>query len=505
MENMEKIMYQKISADMLYNYIQCPHRLYLDLFEDPDKRDPETAFMKLLWERGIDFEKQVMTEMKQPFLDLSPFSGLEKESRTREALNKGINLIYSGRLSTDNLVGEPDLLSKKGNCYIAGDIKSGSGLEGENEISEGKPKLHYATQLGLYTDILEQLNYSHAKTPFIHDIHGRDIIYDLGQPKGKRNRESWWDSYQQNLSVAQKIMEQEIITTPAHCSACKLCHWRSYCLRQLILRKDLTLIPELGRKKRDILQNQIRKFTDFAKKPFPEFIDGKKTIFPGIGIDTLYKYHARAKLLAKIDKNAYAKSKIEFPLTDTELFFDVETDPMRDFCYLHGFVERHYRDPSTEKYVPFFADHATAKEEERTFIDAWHYIRKHFPCTVYYYSSYEKTIWKKLQQKYPEIISKSELESFFNSSLVIDLYGDIVRKHTEWPTFSYSIKDLAKYLGFRWRDESPSGAESIEWYHRWLEKEKPEIKERILQYNEDDCIAMRVLLEGIKTLPIKTN
>ena len=110
-----------------------------------------------------------------------------------------------------------------------------------------------------------------------------------------------------------------------------------------------------------------------------------------------------------------------------------------------------------------------------------------------------------MHQKYPEIISKSELESFFNSPMVIDLYGDIVRKHTEWPTFSYSIKDLAKYLGFRWRDESPSGAESIEWYHRWLEKEKPEIKERILQYNEDDCIAMRVLLKGIKTLQVRIN
>jgi predicted RecB family nuclease len=496
-------MDRKISADMLYNYIQCPHRLYLDLFEDPSKRDPETAFMKLLWERGVDFEKQVITEIKQPFLDLSTYSGLEKESRTREALNKGINLIYSGRLSTDNLLGEPDLLLRKDDGYIAGDIKSGSGLEGENELSEGKLKPHYATQLGLYTDILEQLDYSHAKTPFIHDIHGRDITYDLEQPRGKRNHESWWNTYQQTLLNAQKIMEQEIATTPAHCSACKLCHWRSYCLRQLILRKDLTLIPELGRKKRDIMQTQIRKFADFARMPFSNFISAKKTIFPGIGINALRKYHARAKLLAKIDKLAYAKSKIAFPQHDTELFFDIETDPMRDVCYLHGFVERHYQDPSTEKYIPFFADKATAKDEERAFLDAWHYIKTHFPCIVYYYSPYEKTIWKKLQQKYSEIISESELEAFFNSSLVIDLYSEVVRKHTEWPTYSYSIKDLAKYLGFRWRDESPSGAESIEWYHRWLEKEKIEIKERILQYNEDDCIAMRALLEGIKKLPVK--
>jgi len=141
--------------------------------------------------------------------------------------------------------------------------------------------------------------------------------------------------------------------------------------------------------------------------------------------------------------------------------------------------------------------------EERVFIDAWHYIKQHFPCTVYYYSPYEKTIWKKLSKKYPELIQPSEIEAFFKSPLVIDLYSEIVKKHTEWPTYSYSVKDLAQYLGFRWRDKNPSGAESIEWYHRWLEEKKLEIKERILKYNEDDCIAMRVLLEGIQGLPLK--
>ncbi len=498
-------MNQKISADMLYNYVQCPHRLYLDLFEEPTKRDPETAFMKLLWERGIDFEKQVVAELKQPFLDLSPYSGNEKEMRTRTALEKGIPLIYSGRISASHLVGEPDLLVKKEDGYIAGDIKSGSALEGENDISEGKPKLHYALQLSLYTDILEQLNHSHSRTPFIHDIHGRDVTYNLAQPIGKRNQKSWWDAYQQALSEVEQIIGKRAITSPAHGGVCKLCHWRSHCFRYLIMVKDLTLIPELGRQKRNIMYQKFKKFTDFARKPFPEFIVGKKTIFPGIGTPTLYKYHARARLLARIDKQAYCRKKIKLPKTDTELFFDVETDPMHDFCYLHGFVERHGHDSASEKYVPFFADQNDEREEERIFIDAWHYIRQHFPCTIYYYSPYEKTIWTKLAQKYPELVKPSEIEAFFNSPLVIDLYSDIVKKYTEWPTYSYSVKDLAKYLGFRWRDESPSGAESIEWYHRWLEQGRPEIKERILKYNEDDCIAMRVLLEGILTLPVKND
>ena len=81
----------------------------------------------------------------------------------------------------------------------------------------------------------------------------------------------------------------------------------------------------------------------------------------------------------------------------------------------------------------------------------------------------------------------------------VDLY-EIVEKNTEWPTNDHSIKTLAAYLGFKWRDTHPSGAASIEWYHRWIESGDDKVRKRILNYNEDDCVAMRVLLEGIKGL-----
>ena len=97
-------------------------------------------------------------------------------------------------------------------------------------------------------------------------------------------------------------------------------------------------------------------------------------------------------------------------------------------------------------------------------------------------------------------MSPIDIKRMFNPDYAIDLYYDVVKKKTEWPTHDYSIKTLAYYLGFRWRDKSPSGAESIEWYHQWVETGDKKIKERILKYNEDDCIATRVLLEGIKSL-----
>ena len=81
-----------------------------------------------------------------------------------------------------------------------------------------------------------------------------------------------------------------------------------------------------------------------------------------------------------------------------------------------------------------------------------------------------------------------------------DLYLDVVKPATEWPTNDQSIKTLAKYLGFAWRDNNPSGAASIEWFDQWVRTRDPEIRQRILDYNEDDCKATRVLLDGVRSL-----
>jgi hypothetical protein len=46
-------------------------------------------------------------------------------------------LIYSGRISADDLLGVPDLLRKEAGGYVPGDIKSGAGEEGGGDDSDG--------------------------------------------------------------------------------------------------------------------------------------------------------------------------------------------------------------------------------------------------------------------------------------------------------------------------------------------------------------------------------
>ena len=69
-----------------------------------------------------------------------------------------------------------------------------------------------------------------------------------------------------------------------------------------------------------------------------------------------------------------------------------------------------------------------------------------------------------------------------------------------WPTSSLSIKALAKFLGFQWRDTDPSGAASVQWFHQWVETGDIDIWNRILEYNEDDCRAMRVLADALRQI-----
>jgi predicted RecB family nuclease len=487
-----------VTAAILYDLVHCPHRPTMDLFADPAKQDEVSLFLQLLWEKGTAYETEVIGQLAVPFVDFSTYAGDEKERLTWEAMRGGETLIYGGRISADDLLGDPDLLRKEGNGYVAGDIKSGSAEEGPED--DAKLKKHYAVQLALYTDILERKGLAASRRPFVWDIHGEEVVYDLDAPQGQRNPTTLWQIYRDALTQAQQIVSGGVQTFPAYCAACKLCHWYSACLADLEARDDLSLLPELGRSKRDAMASHIPTIGALADCEVTQFVSGKKTAFRGIGADTLKKLQERAKLVKAPNARPYRTAPIVLPPADVELFFDVEVDPMRDFCYLHGFVERRNGTNATETYHAFYAEAVTPEEQERVFGKAWRLIRDRQPCVIYYYSKYERTIWRKLQEKYPSVCTAADIEALFDPARAVDLYYDVVKKATEWPTRDYSIKTLAKHLGFAWRDSHPSGVASIEWFNRWIETGDPAIKQRILEYNEDDCRATRVLLDAVRSL-----
>ena len=65
------------------------------------------------------------------------------------------------------------------------------------------------------------------------------------------------------------------------------------------------------------------------------------------------------------------------------------------------------------------------------------------------------------------------------------------------------MKAIAHYLEFEWRDKTPSGALSIEWYNQYLETGDRPILERILLYNEDDCGATERVQDSLVRMSIE--
>jgi len=178
-----------ITASMLYDLVHCPHRVALDLFGDPSARDRVSSFVQLLWENGSRFERATIERLSVPFTDLSSYSGDEKERRTREAIERGDALIYAGRISVDDLVGQPDLLRRDGDDYVPADIKSGAGEEGHEDDARLKP--HYAMQIALYVDVLRRSGLLAGLRGFVWDIDGREVEYDLSLPRISRSPTTW--------------------------------------------------------------------------------------------------------------------------------------------------------------------------------------------------------------------------------------------------------------------------------------------------------------------------
>ena len=351
-------------------------------------------------------------------------------------------------------------------------------------------------QLALYIDILERLKFSAGRRAFVWDIHGDEVAYDFTTLEG----DVLWDDYQTALAEARAILARHTAPLPAYSSVCKLCHWHTHCVAQLTAADDLTLIPHLGRKERDVMQDSLPTIAALAESNPDGFIQGRKTVFRGIGPDRLRLFQARAAMLKASPPRPYLRAPVSLDLAPLELFFDVEVDPLRDVCYLHGFVERHQGDNATERFVAFFAEEPMPAAERDAFAAALDYLAARDQAVIYYYSKYERTTYRKLQERYPDICTPEDVERLFEPARAVDLYGDVIMQATEWPTRDHSIKTLAKYLGFTWRDTHPSGAASIEWFDRWCRERTPEIRQRILDYNEDDCRATRVLLDGIRSL-----
>lgn len=474
----------RITAQDLYNYTKCPHRVYLDANGNPEEKCEVSAFVKLLWELGLQTEREYIESLDGgECVDLRGQSVDEAWVATRSFMKQGVPLIYQGCLKDGPFVGRPDLLYKRTDLpsslgpylYEPIDIKAGKGWE-QTEGRRPRFKEHYAFQVLFYRMLLTRIQ--GAVPP-----EGR--IINVDKQLESFDPAAFEDEFQQALETVRRLIAGEESSEPVLGSQCYLCEWFNRCERWVKDRSDPTGLFFIGRQKFHLKEVGLGTVEDIAAMDVREYLEPSKKV-PRMGRRSLERMKERARVM--LEGEPVLRPGYRFPEVSREVYFDIEDDPTRGLTYLFGLlIHEPGAPPRFESFVA-----RRPEEEEATVRAFWAFLQATDDVAYYVYSHKERTTLRTLMERYQ--LDTATFEKY--TAAEYDLYADLVVEYSDWPTFSYGIKHVAKLVGFRWRDPDPSGANSIAWYNTYLANPADEATlTRILRYNEDDCRAMVAIKE----------
>lgn len=485
---MNTAMMKTITALDLYNLTKCHHRVYLDANGDPEQKGEVNAFVKLLWELGLQTERNYIASLGEiEVVDLQGLSPDVAFQETRRLMEKGVALIYQGCLIDGVYVGRPDLLVHREDlssrfgayAYEPIDIKAGHGWE-DAEGRTPRFKEHYAFQVLFYRMLLERIQGVIPNTARIINVDGEFEEFDPT---------TFEESFREALRITQRLVNGEETSEPVLGSHCLLCEWFGKCQRWVREHDDPTGLFYVGKQKFRLKEVGLKTIHQIAHMHIDRYLEPAHKI-PRMGKRALERMKQRAQVV--LSRKPLIRPGYAFPARRRDVYFDIEDDPTQGLTYLFGMVVvEPDREPTFEYFVA-----RRPNEEEATVRAFWDFLGQRSDDTYYVYSHKERTTLKHLMERYD--LDKAMFDWYVQHEY--DLYSKLIVEYSDWPTFSYSIKHIAKLIGFHWRDPDPSGANSIAWYNEFLaHPDQEELLTRILHYNEDDCRAMLAVKRFFET------
>ena len=279
-------------------------------------------------------------------------------------------------------------------------------------------------------------------------------------------------------------LEPEVFISRQKCS---LCHWYSYCYERAKAKNHLSLVPGITPKRYESLKDMGLESLELIATANNLNIEKKI----GRDIGKRLRQQARALLLdtALINSDFNLVNSDRLPSADIELYFDIEAEPERNLDYLLGILLVDNVNQKQEFY-PFLAENI--EEEARVWQEFFEFVNNYPHAPIFHFSAYEVDTIKRLARLYstPKIQTKALV------SRCVDVHHWVTQS-VILPVESYSLKSLANWLGFQWRESTASGDQSVCWYDNWLSTGDRNLLNAILSYNEDDCYATYYLKDWL--------
>lgn len=450
----------QITNEILHSFIHCTYKAYRKSKSENGKL---TDFEKLTFELK-DSQKKLFTEK------LSSEKKLIENQNTRDNFTfTTLGVILDSKFSNINAL------------LILDDIE----ILGKNKIIPilliPFEKVSKADKLFL------ALQAAYLQNEFHFHIEHCKIVY------GKSLKQTGFKLTTFSKTIKKYFIElNKILVHPNHPifyrnNHCQICEYQIECLTKLKERDDLSLLTAL--KPKEILQKNNRGI--FSVKQLSYSYRPKKNPY------RKRKFLPELKALAIRENKTFIQESPTLTQYRTEVFIDFEGISDRNSIYLIGVF---LKTNNVEIEYSFWADDSE-EEEESIFIKLIELLLPLDDFIVYYYGSFELQALQRIEKKVSDEQKLRLNKIIENSFNLLNIFNHNVYP----PTYSNSLKEIARFLKFEWTEKDASGLQCTVWRYNWEITKSNDLKQKILQYNIEDCRALKMVKDWLQDIEKSEN
>jgi len=432
-----------------------------------------------------DQAKSLMDKMSRDKIIKSRFPEVSRapDDNKPESFRKTLELMASGAPAiehpclwdfNEHIYGRPSLIYK-----VEGDSVFGNYHYRIIQFKQAvELKEHYAIQAALLNRALGAIQ---GREPEYTTITLRYKEVEVAQA-------AWNDRLDKTMAAWRDLRDDKVKPEPQRPPKAALTPWRVYANRYAAETKDLVMLGGFANDVRGLLKAAHINNTDEVALAGMEHM---QALFgPGLGRDVY------ASALAYYLNKPILKREGLFPpqAKERNLYFDFEDADQNGSEPSHTYLIGVW-DKEQSKYVAFTA-HGAA-EEQKIFADFLDYIGDASKAVLYHWTEHETKAMKNMGKKHPELAERMKAAVAACHDLKIS-----VQKSFYLPSPSLSLKAVAPALGFYWRQSDCGAMDSMIYYWDWLSGTQ-NVFQKVLMYNEDDCVAMLHVQQYLETADVQ--
>ena len=266
---------------------------------------------------------------------------------------------------------------------------------------------------------------------------------------------------------------------------CPECEFQNQCRQKAVEKDELSLLSGIteterqGHRSKGIFSVTQLSYT-FRPRKAPKRVKNPAT-----------PHYFALQARAIRENTVYIHGTPRFPESETQVFLDIEGLPDNESYYLIGAL---VVSEGKEIFHSFWADHES--QEPDIFSQFVETVCQCADFRILHFGGYETVALKRMRTRLPESFH-TKIDAILERATNV---LSVIHSHVYFPVYSNGLKDISRFLGFEWTYENATGLQAVVWRQNWNKTKAPNIKAQLLQYNQDDCRALKCVVEAIGRL-----